>query len=82
MKRCVTLGLAALATVSLVGCGATIDESAPTPEVDRDYQKEAMTEMMRRMEESSGGRGAGTSKVDPGKYIEDSAKKNAEAPKD
>ncbi len=85
MKRCMTLGLAAgfaaLATVSLVGCGANIDETAPTPEVDRDYQKEAMAEMIRRMEESSGGRGAGTKGVDPGKYVDESAKQDAEAPK-
>lgn len=85
MKRCMTLGLvaglSALATVSLVGCGANIDENAATPEVDRDYQKEAMAEMMRRMEESSGGRGAGTKSVDPGQYVDESAKLNAEAPK-
>jgi len=85
MKRCMTFGLAAgfaaLATVSLVGCGENIDENAATPEVDRDYQKEAMAEMIRRMEESSGGRGAGTKGVDPSAYVDESAKQGAEGPK-
>ncbi|MBL8856130.1 MAG: hypothetical protein JNK57_19350 [Planctomycetaceae bacterium] len=81
MRRLLTLGLVAMASVVMVGCGTDVAESdAPTPEVDKEAQKKSIDEMMERMKASAGNKGYNS--IDSGKFVEESAKRNAEAPKE
>ncbi|MDP1562542.1 MAG: hypothetical protein Q8M16_14285 [Pirellulaceae bacterium] len=80
MRRLLSLGLVAMASVALVGCGTDVAESnAPTPVVDADAKQKAMDDMMKHMKDSAGDRGYDT--VDSGKYVDEAVKRNAAAPK-
>lgn len=79
MKSLWTLGLAALASVSLVGCG--VDQpnmEAPDVQPNKDDMKKAMDDMQQRMSEAAQKGGKGFEKVDTNKVIEDAAKPGVE----
>lgn len=80
MRRLLSLGLVAMASVAMVGCGTDVAESdAPTPVVDKDAMKKSMDDMMIHMKKSAGDKGYDG--VDSSKFVDEAAKRNEEAPK-
>ncbi|MBL8891262.1 MAG: hypothetical protein JNL67_14880 [Planctomycetaceae bacterium] len=80
MKKVWTLGLVALASVSLVGCGAdVVDDKKPTPAPSKEDMKKAMDEMQSRMKDSAGKGGKGYEGVNTDQFLNDAEKRNAEA---